>query len=53
MISFNLFELRKARGITQSYLAEIIGVSFQTISRWETGMAVPDVKYVIAMAKFF
>lgn len=53
MISLNLFELRKSRGITQSYLAEIIGVSFQTISKWETGMAVPDVKYIIAMAKFF
>lgn len=53
MISLNLFELRKSRGITQSYLAEIIGVSFQTISKWETGTAIPDVKYVIAMAKFF
>ena len=53
MISLNLFELRKARGITQSYLAEVLGVSFQTISRWETGVVVPDVKYVIAMAKFF
>lgn len=53
MISLNLFELRKARGITQSYLAEVLGVSFQTISKWETGAVVPDVKYVIAMAKFF
>ncbi len=53
MITLNLYELRKSRGITQSYLAEVLGVSFQTISKWETGMAVPDVKYVIAMAKFF
>lgn len=53
MILLNLYELRKSRGITQSHLAEILGVSFQTISKWETGTAVPDVKYVIAMAKFF
>ena len=53
MISLNLFELRKARGVTQSYLAEVLGVSFQTVSKWETGVVVPDVKYVIAMAKFF
>lgn len=53
MIARNLLELRKSKGITQSHLAEIIGVSFQTISKWETGAAVPDVKYVIAMAKFF
>lgn len=53
MISLNLFELRKRRGITQSYLAEVLGVSFQTISKWETGAVAPDVKYVIAMSKFF
>ena len=32
MISLNLYELRKSKGITQSYLAEVLGVSFQTIS---------------------
>lgn len=53
MISLNLFELRKKRGITQSHLAEVLGVSFQTISKWETGAVVPDVKHVISMAKFF
>lgn len=53
MISLNLYELRKSKGITQSYLAEVIGVSFQTISKWENGTAIPDVKHVIAMAKFF
>lgn len=53
MISLNLYELRKSRGITQGYLAEVIGVSFQTISKWETGATIPDVRYVIAMAKFF
>lgn len=53
MISLNLYELRKSRGITQSYLAEVLGVSFQTISKWENGAVTPDVKYVIAMSKFF
>lgn len=53
MISLNLYELRKAKGITQSCLAEELGVSFQTISKWETGKAIPDITYVVAMAKFF
>lgn len=53
MLSLNLYELRKSKGITQSYLAEIIGVSFQTISKWENGTAIPDVRYIIALAKFF
>lgn len=53
MLSLNLYELRKAKGITQSHLAEILGVSFQTISKWETGAAMPDVKYIIEIARFF
>ncbi len=53
MISLNLLELRKRRGITQSYLAEVIGVSFQTISKWETGAALPDIRYIVSLAKFF
>ena len=40
MTLINLYELRKAKGITQSYLAEVLGVSFQTISKWERGAAV-------------
>ena len=53
MCSLNLYELRKEKGITQSELAEILGVSFQTISKWENGVTIPDVKNVIAMAEFF
>ena len=53
MISLNLLELRKRRGITQSYLAEVVGVSFQTISKWETGVALPDIRYIVSLAKFF
>lgn len=31
--------LRKARGMTQSQLAEQLNVSNKTISRWETGVS--------------
>ena len=30
-------ELRKEKGLTQKELAEIIGLSDKTISKWETG----------------
>lgn len=53
MSLFNLRELRKTMGITQSNLAEAIGVSFQTISKWESGIAKPDVKNVVSLAHFF
>lgn len=35
--------LRKARGLTQADLGERLGVSFQAVSKWERGEALPDV----------
>ncbi|MBQ8780130.1 MAG: helix-turn-helix transcriptional regulator [Oscillospiraceae bacterium] len=39
VINFRLSELRKARHITQGELAEIVGTSFQTISKWENDVS--------------
>lgn len=46
-------ELRKQRGITQEQLAESIGVSFQAVSKWETGIALPDITLVTILASYF
>ena len=46
-------ELRKRDGITQEKLAESLGVSFQSVSRWENGMAWPDVTLVPLLARYF
>ena len=32
-------QLREARGLTQAELAERIGVSSKTVSKWETGVS--------------
>ncbi len=46
-------ELRKARGITQEQLASSIGISFQAVSKWECGIALPDITLAPTLASYF
>ena len=39
----NIREFRLAVGMTQAQLAEIVGVRYQSVSKWETGVSMPDV----------
>ncbi len=40
----NLFNARKKRGLSQEEVAEKLGVSRQTISKWETDETLPDIR---------
>ena len=42
---------RKEKGFTQGELAEIIGVSVQAISKWETDAGMPDISQIVPLAK--
>ena len=42
MIGENIQHLRKIRSLTQEALAEQVGVSRQTIAKWESGESAPD-----------
>lgn len=46
-----LKELREQRGITQLDLANEIGVSDKTISKWETGKGLPDITLLEPLSK--
>lgn len=48
-----LQKLRKARAWTQEQLAERMGVSRQSLSKWESDGALPDTDHVIALADLF
>ena len=43
--------LREACGMTQTTLADLIGVSSKTISKWETGKGLPDISLLQPLAK--
>ena len=44
MIGENIQHLRKMKSITQEALAEQVGVSCQTIAKWESGESAPDLE---------
>ena len=48
-----LQKLRKARGWTQEELSEKIGVSRQSLSKWESDGALPDTANIILLADLF
>ncbi|MBQ2964756.1 MAG: helix-turn-helix transcriptional regulator [Clostridia bacterium] len=45
--------LRKEREITQEEFAEVLGVSCQSVSRWETDACYPDIEMIPTIAAFF
>lgn len=46
-------ELREAKGLTQKELADLLQVSFQTVSKWENGVNFPDITQIPRMADIF
>lgn len=48
-----LKELRTEKALTQTALAELLGVSNRSISRWENGMTMPDLDLLIELANYY
>ncbi|MBO5113453.1 MAG: helix-turn-helix transcriptional regulator [Lachnospiraceae bacterium] len=48
-----LRECRKEKGITQEQLAEMLGVTNRSVSRWENGSNLPDLDILIEMADYY
>lgn len=49
----SLFQARKKTGLSQEIVAEKLGVSRQTISKWETDETVPDIYQAKRLAKLY
>lgn len=53
IIGNNIMILRKEHGLTQEQLANILGISYQAVSKWETGNACPDISMLPLLADLF
>ena len=51
MLSDNIKNLRKAKGLSQDELAIKLNVVRQTISKWEKGLSVPDSEMLLTIAE--
>ena len=49
----NLFQARKRKGLSQEAVAEKLGVSRQTISKWETDETLPDIRQAKKLAVLY
>jgi transcriptional regulator with XRE-family HTH domain len=50
-IGENIARFRKEKGLTQAKLGEMVGVSNQAVSKWESGTTIPDVMLLPEISK--
>lgn len=53
MLNENLRNLRKRKGYTQDEIAEKLHIVRQTVSKWETGISVPDANELLTLAEIY
>ncbi|MGM9643562.1 MAG: helix-turn-helix domain-containing protein [Eubacteriales bacterium] len=51
MLSENIKEIRKSKGLSQEELAIKLNVVRQTVSKWENGLSVPDSDMLISLSE--
>ena len=50
VLAKNIYILRKQKGLTQEQLAEIMGVSYQAVSKWENEKSLPEASILPLLA---
>ena len=47
----NIRAFRKSKGFTQEELADLLGVTPQAVSKWESEVGLPDVSMIVPLAQ--
>jgi len=53
MLGNKIKELRRKHDMTQEKLADFLCVSYQAVSKWETGISNPDLSMIVPLARLF
>lgn len=53
ILADKIISLRKKEGLSQEELAESLGVSRQSVSKWEGAQSVPDMERIVQLSKLF
>ena len=51
MFGAQIAALRKGKGMTQNELGNLLGISFQAVSKWERGETLPDTAILLDLAR--
>lgn len=52
-IGATIYAYRKMKGMTQEQLAEVMGVTGVSVSKWERGISIPDIELLCSLADYF
>lgn len=52
-VALNLYNLRVTAGYDRNYVAQQLGVTYQAIWQWESGVRIPRIKNLIPLADFY
>lgn len=53
MVAARIKLLRDQRGMTQTELAERLGITRSSVNAWEMGISVPSTQYIVELARLF
>ena len=53
ILADKIMELRKRAGWSQEQLAERLGVSRQSVSKWESAQSIPDMSKILQLSGLF
>ncbi len=53
ILADKIIELRKKAGLSQEELAEKVGVSRQSVSKWEGALSIPDLDKILQLSEIF